>query len=108
MTKLFLITVITSWVCIAILEQIKPNFISSKFQGASPGRENIHGLAHSGARSLVFRAESTTADMSYLMQPKRVLQCPYVMTFKEKSKHTRNNVLFNCFIQSMVATEDCG
>ena len=31
------------------------------------------------------------------MQPNSVLQCPYVMTFKEKSKHTRNKVLFYFF-----------
>ena len=35
----------------------------------------------------------TTADISYLMQPNRVLQCRYVMTSKEKSKQTRNKVL---------------
>jgi len=37
---------------------------------------------------------TTTADISYLMQPNRVLQGRYVKTFQEKSKHTRNNVLF--------------
>ena len=46
----------------------------------------------------------TMADMSYLMLPNRVLQCRYVMTSKEKSKQTRNKVLFLNVLSDFTST----